>query len=364
MAEQDRLDVWRSETLIALTALPENDTHLEAASTSICNRLSNILSPWLFEAGPFANVEERFRRDILDPAIKLHQNLTSSSHHYAARTIKDFDRLSPKQMLDEWDLKNADTWQKARGEKEVGKALYCLHPSTVRLRAKGTAPIVVAKPVVVVASPERERISNRHGIDDISQSCTMTSPPAIETKPATDHPIPPLDQESPIQVKFADPPSKLTDSDSTMDSGSRRLSFHQRRVSTHPSTQKHEHLSMSSQRRMSVPLQSSSDEEDRRRHSRSRLEGEKQFSGRSREAQDILKYTRGHAILGSSYSYRSQGAVRQPSRRPSRDTSNGRSSPRRSANENSQPPIAPSALVPPTTSGKPRSLKDRLLGRQ
>lgn len=364
MAEQDRLDLWRSETLTALTALPENEARLEAASTSICNRLSNILSPWLFEAGPFANVEERFRRDILDPAIKLHQNITSSSHHYEAKKIKVFDRLSPKQMLDEWELKNADTWQKARGEKEVGKALYCLHPSTVRLRAKGTAPIVVAKPVVVVTSPERKRISNRHGIDDSSLSGTMTPPPAIESKPATDHPIPQLDQESPTQVKFADPPSMLSDSDSTIDSGSRRLSSPQRRASTHPSTQKHEHLSMSSQRRMSAPLESSSYEEDRQRQLRSRPEGEKQFSGRSREDQDIPTYTRGHAIPGSSYSHRSQDAIRQPSRRPSRDTSNGRSSPRRSANENSQQPIAPSALVPTTTSGKPRSFKDRFFGRQ
>lgn len=362
MAEQDRLDLWRSETLTALTALPENEARLKAASTSICNRLSNVLSPWLSEAGPFANVEERFRRDILDPAIKLHQNITSSSHHYEAKTIKVFDRLSPKQMLDEWELKNADTWQKARGEKEVGKALYCLHPSTVRLRAKGTAPIVVAKPVVVVTSPERKRISNRHGIDDSSLSGTMTPPPAIESKPATDHPIPQLDQESPTQVKFADPPSMVTDSDSTIDSGSRRLSSPQRRASTHPSTEKHEHLSMSSQRRMSAPLESSSYEEDRQRHLRSRPEGEKQFSGRSRE--DIPTYTRGHAIPGSSYSHRSQGALRQPSRRPSRDTSNGRSSPRRSANENSQQLIAPSALVPTTTSGKPRSFKDRIFGRQ
>ena len=344
VAEQDRLDIWRSETLTALTALPENEARLEAASRRICNRLSNILSPWLFEAGPFANVEERFRRDILDPAIKLHQNLRSSSHSYEERTIKGFARLSPKQMLDEWELKNADTWQKVRGEREVGKALYCLHPSTVRLRAKDTAPIVVAKPVIVVTSPERERISYRHGIDDSSLRGTRTSPTAIEYNPATDHTIPLLDQESP------------TDSDSTIDSRSRRLSSHQRRASTHPSTQK---LSVSSQRRMSVPVRSSSHTGNRQRHLRSRLEGERQFSKRSSEDEDIPRYTRGHAIPGSSYSHRSHSAIGQPSRRPSRDTCDGQSSPRRSANENSQALIAPSTPVPSTTSGKSRSFKER-----
>ena len=48
-------------------------------------------------------------------------------------------------MLDEWDLNDVDTWQKAKDEKGVGKALYCLHSLFVRIRIKGTPPIIVAK---------------------------------------------------------------------------------------------------------------------------------------------------------------------------------------------------------------------------
>lgn len=162
--------------MTALTVLPGNDTLLERASRSICNDLSDFLSPWLLEAGPFAKVEESFRREILDPAIRLHQDLRSSCYRYDTKLITDIGRLSPKQMLEEWELKDADTWLKPRGENAVGKALYCLHPPILRLRDQGP-PIVLVKAVMVVASPERERISNPQGIKGKVQRGT-TAPPA------------------------------------------------------------------------------------------------------------------------------------------------------------------------------------------
>lgn len=146
--------------MTALTVLRENETRLEGASKRICGRLNNILSPWLCEAAPFAKVEERFRREILDPAINLHQDLRSSSHRYETRYLEVSDRISPKHMLDEWDLKDVDIWQKAKGEKGVGKTLYCLHPLLVRIRTRGTPPIIVAKPVIVVISPAMVRIGS------------------------------------------------------------------------------------------------------------------------------------------------------------------------------------------------------------
>lgn len=311
MAEQDRLEIWRSETLTALTALRGNQYRLERASRNICNELSGILSPWLFEAGPFAKVEGRFRREILDPAIKFHRDLKSSSHQYETKRINVPDRLSPKQMLDEWDLKDADTWQKARSEKEVGKALYCLHPSIVRLHTKGTFPIVVAKPVIVVTSPERERSSNLRGNKDSSLSGRIASPAAIESSPVMDRIMSSPNQESSAQVKIADSPSMSTDSDSNPASRRRRHDFNKRRASTQPIT-KQEYLSGSSCRRMSVPL------EPFIGLSKSHFEGERQPSGRPREDQNVEPYIRGHYIEGSPYTLQSQAAARQPSRRGSR----------------------------------------------
>ena len=160
--------------------MPENEPRLERAARGICIELTDILSPWLFEAGPFSKVEARFRDDILDPAIKLHQDLKSASHQYETRYIEVLDRLSPKQMLDEWDLRDVDTWQKVRAERDVGRALYCLHPSIIRLRAEGTTPIVVAKPVIVVQGPNRKISSDSRGRKDSSLNNMKVLPTATE----------------------------------------------------------------------------------------------------------------------------------------------------------------------------------------
>ena len=165
--------------------LPENEPRLERAARGICIKLADILSPWLFEAGPFSKVEARFRDEILDPAIKLHQDFKSASHQYETKDFRVLDRLSPKQMLDEWELKDADTWQKVRAERDVGGALYCLHPSIIRLCAESTIPIVVAKPVIVVQGPNRNISSDSQGRKD-SPLNNMTVLPAA-TEPSLPH---------------------------------------------------------------------------------------------------------------------------------------------------------------------------------
>lgn len=364
MAGQEKIDIWRSETLTALTALHENETRLERASRRICSDLSGIISPWLLEAGPFAKVEGRFRREILDPAIKLHQDLRSSSHRYDTRLIPISNEISPKQMLDEWDLKDADKWQKPRGEKEVGKALYCLHPPIFRLRGTGRPPIVVAKAVIVVANPERERVSNLHGNKDSLPSGVTVLPAAIESSPATAQIMSSLDQENPPQ-SFADGTSVSTDSDSTTTSRSRQYDFNSRRASTHPSTQKQEYLHEHPRRRLSVPLESPDGKRDLPRDSRSYFEEELQSSGRARKDPDGRPYRRGHHIEGTSNNFPSQlVAARQPSRRGSRDASRDQSSPRRSAVETSQLPIAPAPPVPSTPSAKARAVKIWPFARQ
>lgn len=345
-----------------MTALRENETRLEEFSKDICNRLNNILSPWLFEAGPFTKVEERFRQEILDPAIKLHQDLKSSSHQYETKRMSVFDGLSSRQMLEEWYLKDADTWQKVRSEKEVGRALYCLHPSIVRLRAKGTTPTVVAKPVIVVERPERERFPDPGGHKD-SPLSVMTAP-VIEPGPATHHIMSSLNPAVSVQLQFADERSMSTDSDSTADTRRRRLSPHGRRASTHPTTtttttpQKHEDMSGPPPRTLSVPVESHhhhhrQEERPPGQHSRSpHLERGRQSpaAGRANKAdqqhQDLLPYTRGHHIPGSSYTHQSPGAAAAAAaaRQPSRPA----------AYENPQPP-------PGSPSAK---LRWKLFGRQ
>ena len=271
--EQERLDTWRSETLTALTALPEYKTNLVEASDKICNRLNDMLSPWLREAGPFAKVEERFRHEILDPTIKLHQDLQSSSHPYMMIPIKAFDGFSSKQMLNDWHLKDADTWQKVRGEKEVGRALYCLHPKVMRLRAKDTIPIVIAKPVIVVESPERTRALDPRGIKHSGIRGPLPSAIEYSLSPTTDHFTSSITHGRVIpQGVFGPEPSLFDDSDSdstTHPSGRPRLSVHRRKASTYPVTKRHNDDHQSEpppQRRLTVPLDSSSPHRDEDHH--------------------------------------------------------------------------------------------------
>ena len=334
-----------------MTALRENETRLEAASRRICHYLDRFLSPWLLEAGPFAKIEGRFKREILDPAIKLHQDLRSSSHQYDMRPISIFDRLSPKQMLDECDLKDAETWLKPRGEKEVGRALYCLHPSVVRLRPEGLPLIVIAKPVIVVTTPERERHLKPHRITGGSLTGSMAPSAAIDYESAETQIISSPDDEDSDNTRWAENASMSTDSDSTTTSGSRQIDFSQRRAS-HPITRRHEYSPGSPRRRLSVPQEEWDGRHDLPRDSRSYFEESRRGSGRPKEDQDYRPYRRGHRIEGTSNDFPSQAAARQSSRRASRDTAGDTSSPRRSANETSQPPISPSVPIPIVTSFK------------
>ena len=98
------IERWRSETLTALTARRETKTCLSDASKEILSNVRRILSAWLLDTGASAKLERRFQREILDPAIRLHQSLTSSSSKYTMESVKTSRGLSPIQMLNEWYL--------------------------------------------------------------------------------------------------------------------------------------------------------------------------------------------------------------------------------------------------------------------
>ena len=306
-----------------------------------------MLSPWLFKAGPFSKVEARFRDAILCPAIKLHQDLKSASHQYEMRYIKVLDRLSPKQMLVEWDLKDADTWQKVRAEKDIGRALYCLHPSIIRLRAEGATPIVVAKPVIVVQSPKRKIFSDSQGRKDSPLNNMTVLPAATEPSPATHHVTSSSKKGGSPKVRFAEKISTFIDNDSSTDSSrrTRPSPHHNTRASTDPFKQKHEDpTSGPPPRRLWVPVDPSAryQQEDRssghhshHHHHRKPYVAEggkgQPVFGRSPRAdpQDVpLPYTRGHYVIRTLYSSQpSQGAAgvrQQPLRKSSRHAS-GRS---------------------------------------
>ena len=240
---QGRIDLWRSETLTALTALRENGAHLEKVSRKICSDLGHFFSPRLLGACPFAKVEERFRQEILDPAIRLHQDLKSSSHRYEFDTIPSaiFDELSPRQLFDRYDLKDADSWLEPRSEKDVGRALYNLHPSVVRLRTRGKNPIAITKHVMVVSNPSREKGWNQQGRRKSLMDGTNMIPAAAESSHAKTHHVSLNDPQTSAQIKVAD---DSTDSSSTSSSWTRRGSSDRHGRPTNLTTQKRSGLSL------------------------------------------------------------------------------------------------------------------------
>ena len=341
---QERIDLWRSETLTALTTLRENGAHLEKVTRKICSDLGHFFSPWLLGAGPFAKVEERFRQEILDPAIRLHQDLKSSSYRYEFDTISNavFDELSPRQLFDRYDLKDADSWLEPRSEKDVGRALYNLHPSIVRLRTRGKHPIAITKPVMVISNPTREKSWNQHGRRKSLMDGTNLLPAAAESSHGKTHNVSLNDPQTSAQVKVAD---DSTDSGSTSSSWTRRGSSDQQGRPTHLTKQTQGYLHKS-QRQISPKL--SDDDLSLKMHPRSHTEEEVPSSRMLWEDQPLRPYKRGRYIPGASSTFPIQATARQSRQVPGREavgTYRDKSSPRRSANEDAQPTTPPSTAV-------------------
>ena len=263
-------------------------------------------------------------------------------------------------MLDEWILIDADLWQKPRGEKEVGRALYCLHPSTHRLRNKSNSPIIIAKPVIVVAKPKSEKTLNPHGDKGSSLSGMKEISAAIEPGP-TKHKINnPLDQERSAQVELAEDHPIFTDNESTTSSRSRRDIVYQRRASTLPTKQEQEYLAGFPGRRLSVPSDPQGVRYGSSRQPGYHHDEEEQSSRTLREDQNIALYTRGYRISGTSNAFPPQATLRQPPGRGSRNASRDKSSQRRSTTENLHLALSPASHVPSPSPDKPRGFVKRI----
>ena len=166
---------------MALTRLPEIKHELGRVSKNILRDVRSILSQWLLGAHASTKIDARFQRRILNPAIKFHQDFNSSYHRYTMEPIKDLSDLSPKEMLNEWHLKAADTWGQVKTEDQVGTALYCLHPGLVRRRPGGADPVTIVKPVVVITRPETQRILNNQSKQEPVPS-NATEQPAFKNQ--------------------------------------------------------------------------------------------------------------------------------------------------------------------------------------
>ena len=72
-----------------------------------------------------------------------------------------------------------------KGGKGFGRTLYCLHPCIARLRTHGTAPMTIAKGVVVVIGPERAKFSRPLNKQNSSVTYSMAPYAKLELPAAT-----------------------------------------------------------------------------------------------------------------------------------------------------------------------------------
>ena len=222
---------WRSESLMALTRPRENKHELARVSKHILRRVRSTVSQWLLGAHASTKIGTRFQRRILNPAIKFHQDFRSSYHRYTLESIKDLSDLSPKEMLNEWLLKAADTWGQVKTEDQVGTALYCLHPGLVRRRPGGADPVTIVKPVVVITRLGIERILGDQSNQELVPS-NATEQLALENSSSTsDRTIYPPDEDSLAGTAYTN--NSSTDTDSESDTTSEKEAYDQDK-SRHP----------------------------------------------------------------------------------------------------------------------------------
>ena len=139
-----------------LVALPNNAAILEKIQEEVAERARRMLSPWVLDPNMFGKLEGRLKLDILYPAIKLHQDIRVSSHHYYLDSRPMYNDSTPKAMLDCYQVKSVHDWGPAKRANQIGEVLGCLHPALLRLRSDGETVSTLSKAVIVVARPENE----------------------------------------------------------------------------------------------------------------------------------------------------------------------------------------------------------------
>ncbi|KAL9116963.1 MAG: hypothetical protein Q9187_006506 [Circinaria calcarea] len=85
--------------------------------------------------------------------------MKTSSRQYEL-IVEDFPKeLSAPQLLNEWNLKDADTWGPVKRDTQIETLLHFLHPSLIRLGIGGVSRLVLLKPVAIVTRPGRKENS-------------------------------------------------------------------------------------------------------------------------------------------------------------------------------------------------------------
>ena len=228
-------DRWKLETLTALTARSGNDKKLMGKTEEIHRRARDLLSDWL--SGSSAEFETRLQRDILSPAIRLHQDLRTSVDQFRMDPPRLDEKFSPQHMIKVWQLRDAESWALIKKESQIGKTLCCLHPSLVRSRGGSGASLALTKPVVVIAPSGKTQAPAERNREDALRYSVRVQEPSSELTHVGDQHLAPLDKQDSVEVGLQD--SETSSEDDDFDTASSRLPSHLSRNSSPTQTPNH-----------------------------------------------------------------------------------------------------------------------------
>jgi hypothetical protein len=151
LVEQSSIDQWRSNTLSALTAHQDFKQEQVKDTEAIFARIKEAILPWLPDSSAFARNESKFRRDILDPAVRVHRAMRTSTHWYEMIYPRlPEGTVSGETLNESYNLKDFGTWREVSNNNEVKNILNCLHPAIVRFSAENDEEVKLVKPVILV----------------------------------------------------------------------------------------------------------------------------------------------------------------------------------------------------------------------
>lgn len=211
---------WRFETMTALLLSKECEKEHSAKAKKIHGQAEYILSAWL--GGSFVNFEMRLQKEILDPAITVHKDFRASIDQSQWIPPDLTEDIAPREMIEQWKLKDVESWAKIKKEQQIGQALHCLHPALVRFRPGGGAGITLVKPIVVTSPPRRDQRRLEGNTTDTLRAGVTEIQGLSAPIDIGDEDMPQLDTQDSADLESADTVNSSSGSDS--DTTSSRLS--------------------------------------------------------------------------------------------------------------------------------------------
>ncbi|KAM3086059.1 hypothetical protein ACMFMG_000195 [Clarireedia jacksonii] len=173
---KSRKNQWRSDTLRALCASKQFQAEQETRLTGIWKELQTELSCWLSDSNILKH-QGRLKRDIFDPAVKVHMDMQCSVQQYEVVSAPVGGRITSSfTRHDECTetVKEITNW-KMRTRESTDVDDLCIYPGIITYDAAGEVKSNLVRPVMVVYKRTPLPSSARHSNESPARSQSQPS---------------------------------------------------------------------------------------------------------------------------------------------------------------------------------------------